>query len=114
MPHHQCPQTPSSLPSYSCQLEPNDGYILHSAPGHINHFNDYSARQNVKLQDPPPSNSHKMRLCRCFGLALILALAKSSWAFREYDYPEYEEYAGDYGEQDNMYYDYAQRQQMKG
>jgi hypothetical protein len=77
-----------------------------------------------------------MRLCRCFDLAIVLVLAAttistSCWAFQlpqEYDYPDYEDYTiggdgttaagaddyyGDQQQQDNLYYDYAQRQQMK-
>lgn len=55
-----------------------------------------------------------MRLRSYFIQACVLALCVSSWAQTDYDnYPDYEDYAGDYGEQDNLYYDYAQREQMK-
>jgi len=44
---------------------------------------------------------------------LLLALCLTAVAGQQHDYPEYQDYAGDYGADDNLYRDYATRQQEK-
>jgi hypothetical protein len=40
--------------------------------------------------------------------------SSQSHAQDEYDdYADYQDYAGEYGQDDNLYYDYAQRQESK-
>ena len=46
-----------------------------------------------------------------------LAQGSNDYDYGDYggqgDYQDYQEYAGDYGQDDNLYHDYAQRQQNK-
>jgi hypothetical protein len=56
-------------------------------------------------------------VCRATFVAMLFmaASSQSSYAQDGYDndYADYQDYAGDYGQEDNLYYDYAQRQESK-
>jgi hypothetical protein len=54
-----------------------------------------------------------MRL-NLFSAVVATVLVVNALAQADYDYADYQDYAGDYGQQDNLYYDYAQRQDSKG
>jgi hypothetical protein len=53
-----------------------------------------------------------------WAMAMLL-LTKNSASSQSYaqdgydDYADYQDYAGEYGQDDNLYYDYAQRQESK-
>ena len=45
---------------------------------------------------------------------MLSSLAAAQGGYDDYaDYQEYQDYNGDYGQQDNLYHDYAERQQSK-
>ena len=52
--------------------------------------------------------------CRKVFALLIIASAVMAQDYPAQDYPEYTDYADNYGSQDNLYHDYAQRQGEKG
>ena len=56
-----------------------------------------------------------MRL-NLFFTVVSTVLVVNAVAQADYDYADYQDYGGDYDQQqqDNMYYDYAQRQDSKG
>ena len=54
-----------------------------------------------------------MKLSPFIAIA-ILSMPISSAQNDNYEYADYNDYAGDYGQQDNLYHDYAERQQTKG
>jgi hypothetical protein len=43
----------------------------------------------------------------------IVTSLSSAQGYAEDEYADYQDYAGEYGQEDNLYYDYAQRQQSK-
>jgi hypothetical protein len=53
-----------------------------------------------------------MRLSTVLTGAYLL-ISFSSAQNDSYDHGDYNDYAGDYGQQDNLYHDYAERQQTK-
>lgn len=62
------------------------------------------------------NNTSKMKLLSpLFVLLASTSVVQGQGAdYSEYgDYQDYQEYADDYGQQDNLYADYAQRQQVK-
>lgn len=56
-----------------------------------------------------------MKLSTVFAsVYLVISLTGTSAQNENYDYGDYNDYTGDYGQQDNLYHDYAERQQTKG
>ena len=54
---------------------------------------------------------HPLVLTSC---VMLSSLAAAQGGYDDYaDYQEYQDYNGDYGQQDNLYHDYAERQQSK-
>jgi hypothetical protein len=55
-----------------------------------------------------------MKLSRVLSLANFVFVSFCFAQNEDYNYADYNDYAGEYGQQDSLYHDYAERQQTKG